>query len=432
MTRQRKSLALIFLTMALVFMPGSIAFGSGGHHPLHGHAAKKNKHKHKHKKKKSTHHKSVPVTKPAPTPTPTSTVVTGTLVLGGKMISTVTMTMDGALSLGDPTKVDYWDLPLPQDITLNGYKEHVTAASFKFSVPPTSSVDNPDGLPMRRFTWDPAPQHTVITVTETVQATIEVDLTPFSSNATLPLSNIPANVQPYLQTTPSDENLPTDITTLPDSAASIVQQIQSTGGNEQTVVQNVADWVATNTHYDDTAADAPQTPAQVLGNHGATCRGYDNLMIAILRKLGIPAQAEYGWVSSEPLSLPGPDNGSSSLQWTVPHTKAGMHTWLNVWFPDQGWVPFDPQYEKFFVDPRHIGLMTSPDAGSPYGGIGVYSLATTSATDDGTGTKLSNGDFEIVPGDGVSSNVTLQTQDSFQVTYQKLINDVSTMVLFSR
>jgi transglutaminase-like putative cysteine protease len=179
--------------------------------------------------------------------------------------------------------------------------------------------------------------------------------------------------------------------------------------------------VAANTNYDPARDNGPFEGSWVLANHAANCRGFDNEMGGILRKLGIPSEAEWGWVSSVPVDLPGPSGVTSHITWSVPGTSGEMHTWLNIYFPSVGWVPFDPQHEKFFVDTRHIGLLAGPDTGDP--------LVGSFWSDDGAGTLTGP---IIVPGFSPGSVVTLQNQDDFHVGFVSARADVSNVLLFSR
>src|SRR5205807_473598 len=126
-------------------------------------------------------------------------------------------------------------------------------------------------------------------------------------------------------------------------------------------------WVASNTRYTTQAEQGPFDAAYVYAHGVANCRGFDDILGAILRKLGIPVQMEFGLVDGAGVTLPGPNGFKSSISWNN-DGSAGLHTWINVWFPDAGWVPFDPQAEKFFIDTRHLGFWSQEDGGVPQWG----------------------------------------------------------------
>ena len=63
---------------------------------------------------------------------------------------------------------------------------------------------------------------------------------------------------------------------------------------------------------------------------GGYCQHFAGAMALMLRFLGIPARVAAGFTSGKP-----EDGG-----WTV--TDHNAHAWVEVWFPDYGWLAFDP------------------------------------------------------------------------------------------
>jgi transglutaminase-like putative cysteine protease len=62
------------------------------------------------------------------------------------------------------------------------------------------------------------------------------------------------------------------------------------------------------------------------------CQHYAGAMALMLRLLGVPARVAVGFTSGE--------YSSDNREWVVQDTNA--HAWVEVWFPDFGWIPFDP------------------------------------------------------------------------------------------
>ena len=60
------------------------------------------------------------------------------------------------------------------------------------------------------------------------------------------------------------------------------------------------------------------------------CQHFAGAMALMLRMLGIPARVAVGFTSGTY-----EDGG-----WTV--TNHNAHAWVEVWFPNYGWLPFDP------------------------------------------------------------------------------------------
>ena len=148
----------------------------------------------------------------------------------------------------------------------------------------------------------------------------------------------------------------------------------------------------------------------------------------MLRSLGIPTQVVFGLVAGKPINL-GIAGSARTMGWGIGSKTGEMHAWLNVYFPDVGWVPLDPQLEKFFIDPRHVAFETNLDAGAP--GIGTFTAQAVRGA-SATGHRLSNGYVAIAPADGISSQVGIQIKDAFHVQYDGSRPDVKDVLLFSR
>ncbi len=115
-------------------------------------------------------------------------------------------------------------------------------------------------------------------------------------------------------------------------------------------VYKLADWVNRNIKYDlnTLTAEAVQQSSWVLDNREGVCDELTNLFISFLRSLGIPARFVSGLVYS-----------NLDYKW-------GPHGWAEVYFPGQGWVPFDVTFGQYgWVDPSHVKLQTSLDSGNP-------------------------------------------------------------------
>jgi hypothetical protein len=345
----------------------------------------------------------------------------GTLVLHGSLTTVASVSMKGAFSVGNARNL-HWDLPQLKSVQENGYTEQFHALTYKFDVRPDSFSDiTVAGHAVRQFVWQSPPANTVIHVTETFRVKVRADLSPFHSSTAYPLRAPGAEAAPYLRITP--------LVKLPTGVGPLLQSFKAGKTSEQEVVAAVIDWVATHTSYDGSMTGSHVMAANVFQSHRAICRGYDNLTAGILRALGIPVRSEFGWVSSGQLNLPGPQHGSSYVTWATPGSAGESHAWLSVYFPDAGWVPVDPQREKFFVDSHHFAFFSNIDAGSPASGAWSADYA---GDESATGAALPNGDVEIVPGEDVDSAVTVHTTDSVHATLGTFTHDVQGVLLFAR
>jgi hypothetical protein len=347
-------------------------------------------------------------------------LTSGTSVLRGTMTSESVVRMTAAFSVGHAESLT-WNLPRPVSLHLNGYRQIVQSVHFRFTVKPASWTDlMVDGHPVRQFHWDNPPADTVINVVEKLHVVTQSSLSPFRSRATYPLARVSPDAQPYLAITP--------LVQLPASARHFVKSLARGKMREQRVVESVVNWVASNVRYAYGVSNPAYDATSVLQTHSATCRGYADLTAAMLRSLGIPTQVVFGLVAGKPIDLRSSGAGRS-IGWGVGSSTGEMHAWLNVYFPDAGWVPLDPQLEKFFIDTRHVAFESNIDAGAP--GIGTFT-AQAAGNARATGRTLSNGYVAIAPADGISSQVGVQIQDAFHVQFDGSRPDVKDVLLFSR
>ena len=111
----------------------------------------------------------------------------------------------------------------------------------------------------------------------------------------------------------------------------------------------------------------PLSEFVLVGKHGY-CQHYAGSMALMLRMLGVPARVAAGFV-------PG-DYNETLDQWTV--TDRDAHTWVEVWFPGFGWLPFDPtpgrgelvdtystSSAEFTLDEEQAGVASDVIAASP-------------------------------------------------------------------
>jgi len=116
------------------------------------------------------------------------------------------------------------------------------------------------------------------------------------------------------------------------------------------VAESIAFWVYDNIEYDvsSISVDAQQPASWVLENRKGVCDESTVLFISMVRSLGIPARFVSG------ISYTNDDYFSEP--WL-------SHAWAEVYFPGQGWVPFDLTYGQFgYIDAGHMKYEESFDA----------------------------------------------------------------------
>jgi Transglutaminase-like superfamily/Carboxypeptidase regulatory-like domain len=111
----------------------------------------------------------------------------------------------------------------------------------------------------------------------------------------------------------------------------------------------ILSWIADNLTFD-TSITVPSDALSALRYKKAYCVGYSNLAVALLRAAGIPARVAHGYLP------PGYEWGFSKDYWGVKVNDGGFHAYLELYYPDTGWVFSDAEHSHFFVDPFHILL----------------------------------------------------------------------------
>jgi hypothetical protein len=234
---------------------------------------------------------------------------------------------------------DYTDSPMGQDIDAFG---------FDYYPSPTSVEDgwDDDGNYYRWSWWgspsDPEPGTIdlgLYRVTNTFMARLEntLDGMPDATDFPIPPGYIPWSAQRYLQAgTYTQSNAQAII----DHATAIVSDCSK----EYEAVMRIMDWCVDSltytpnwTHYD--ALSILNDPT-----HRAQCAGYSHMAIAMARAVGIPARFVCGISLAGTYYVPGP-----SGQFPISHGQ-GPHAWVEVYYPDAGWIPYDPQLLYHYVD----------------------------------------------------------------------------------
>jgi transglutaminase-like putative cysteine protease len=156
----------------------------------------------------------------------------------------------------------------------------------------------------------------------------------------------------------------------------LAESIAADLDNPYDITQAITDFLRTSLSYSDTVPGAPgdQEPIDwVLFDHKkAFCNYYASAEIVMLRSLGIPARLAVGYAEGERTALggiedipsldPGGQNIPQGIQiegdvFNVRHKDA--HAWPEVYFPNIGWVEFEPTVSQQPII-RPIGLL--PDS----------------------------------------------------------------------
>lgn len=293
-------------------------------------------------------------------------VTAKTLILEGTLDGTVAMqqAVEFAVNKGTVSSFSFrFALPATFDSrTVNQSIDHFQA---DFNPRPVSLDIETDrfGNRFQKVTWQQVEQDIRVKLSYT--ASIRSELTTLVSKAPFPLGNLADKEAGYLK--------PSELVQSNDPAvARLARQLTASASNEHEAVMAITNWVADNIKY---SFNPPQyDAAYTLTTKSGNCQNFAHLSIALLRNLGIPARIVGGITLKDSWKVP-IDARNSIVQ----SMGQGGHAWLEVWFPDLGWLPYDPQQSKQFTSTRHIKQTHGIDSkdinetwrGGPY--LPVYS-----------------------------------------------------------
>ena len=227
----------------------------------------------------------------------------------------------------------------PTSFTSPTVKQNIRDYNLTYNPKPTSVETETDsfGNKFTKVTWLDIKSNAGVNGKFTVA--MNIGLKELFSTAPFPLKDIDAKEKRFLASTPLTQAEHPGIKELADSLAKGAR-------TEEAAVIQILNWVVDNVKY---TTNPPQYDAVYTLNTGTgNCQNFSHLSIALLRAAGIPARVVGGITLSKSWKVP-LKNGT-----LIQSIGQGGHAWLEVYYPDIGWVPYDAQQSHLFVSPRHI------------------------------------------------------------------------------
>ncbi len=235
---------------------------------------------------------------------------------------------------------------VPETFTSPTYRQDVSGFDLKFTPTPLDEKSRIDSRGNRVITasWKTPPE--AIAVHLSFDAVNVTRLETVDTSAPFPLKNVPGDVAYYLKAT---AQVQANDTRVRDLAAELVKDVNTEFAAVQRIITFVVDYI----HYVNPSEqyDALYSLASRKGN----CQNFSHLSAALMRASGIPVRIVNGVTLNKPLNIP---RGGAMLTFKM---GQGHHAWIEVWFPDLGWVPFDPQQTAMFVLNRFIRIEVGID-----------------------------------------------------------------------
>lgn len=235
---------------------------------------------------------------------------------------------------------------VPQSFRSPTSRQEIKEFSLTFSPEPEDRKNHTDGRGNQIVvaTWTKPPD--VIDVRLSCNALSETNLQTLTTQEPFPLAKVDPELNVYLKAT---EQVQSDNAKIRKLAKKLTSDVKT----EFDAVQRVISWVVDHVRYvtPPVRYDALYSLESGKGN----CQNFSHLSAALLRASGIPVRIVNGVTFNQPFDIVW-QKGTLTFK-----MGQGRHSWIEVWFPDLGWVPFDPQNTILFVSTRYLRIEVGVD-----------------------------------------------------------------------
>ncbi len=234
----------------------------------------------------------------------------------------------------------------PKSYESPSYNQKIQAFEIKSSLQPkrvNTWVDKHENK-IIKYSWEKPVAEFEIEVNLT--ASNKVVLEKLNTSAPFPVKNYDSGFDLYLG---SSQMIPTDDPAISGKAKALTAKSKSQFGAVQKILSFIIDHV-------DYVLTPPDYGARYTFDTGrGNCQNYSHLAAAMMRSVGIPVRIVNGITLKEPYDI---KIGGQILTLNM---AQGRHSWIEVYFPDLGWMPFDPQQSELFVSNRFIRVEVGAD-----------------------------------------------------------------------
>ena len=262
-----------------------------------------------------------------------------TLILDGDLESRIKMSQQISFDVQQGVKTLTFKFALPTEFSNKATSQSVDGLNIKFTPEPISVVDDIDkfGNRFKKARWENLNQRVNITIS--FDARIKAELRSMDSSASFPLNGIPNDDAVFLRPTQMVQSDNEEIIALS-------RRLTVNARTTHDAVNAILNWVADNVKY---TYNPPQYDAiHTMKTGKGNCQNFAHLSMALLRAAGIPSRIVGGISLKRQWKVP-VENG-----YLVQDMGQGGHAWMEIFFPDLGWLSYDPQQSRQFTSTRHI------------------------------------------------------------------------------
>ena len=266
--------------------------------------------------------------------------------LKGDMDSSIRYELQERITGGDGIRKLVLSFVVPQSFQSPTYSQEIGDFNLSFNPKPqeTSTDTDKRGNRIVTATWTTSPASIDVSLSCTARS--RTNLSTIGTKAPFPLTAVDPDSRDYLAAT---EQVQANDPQIRQLAAELTRGVKT----EFDAVQRIVSWVVDHVHYvtPPVRYDALYSLTSGKGN----CQNYSHLSAALLRSVGIPTRIVNGVTLNQPFDI-GWAKGVLTFK-----MGQGRHSWIEAWFPDLGWVPFDAQNTVLFVSNRFIRIEVGVD-----------------------------------------------------------------------
>lgn len=234
----------------------------------------------------------------------------------------------------------------PRNFDSPTFRQEIRDVDVSFSPRPDKQKKSEDGRGnlILAAVWNSPPGLIDVRLLVTVANTTGLET--IETKSPFPLTTVPREFRDYLGAT---EQVQSDDPRIRSLAGELTRGVAT----EFDAVQRLISWVVDHVSY--VNPPLKYDAIYALESEKGNCQNFSHLSAALLRASGIPVRIINGITLNRPLDV--------AWQQEVMTLKMGQgrHSWIEVWFPDLGWVPFDPQNSVLFVSSRFIRVEVGVD-----------------------------------------------------------------------
>jgi len=264
----------------------------------------------------------------------------------GNMGANIRYEVQEQVTAGDGIQKMVLSFVIPQSFQSPTSRQEIKDFSLNFSPEPEDRKTHTDGRGNQIIiaTWTKPPD--TINVRLSCNALSETNLPALTSQEPFPLAKIAPELKDYLRAT---EQVQSDNAKIRKLAKELTSDVKT----EFDAVQRIVSWVVDHVRYvtPPVRYDALYSLESGKGN----CQNFSHLSAALMRAAGIPVRIVNGVTFNRPFDIAW-QKGTLTFK-----MGQGRHSWIEVWFPELGWVPFDPQNTILFVSTRYLRIEVGVD-----------------------------------------------------------------------